>query len=145
MELSSLDYEENGYKYYSYVWQTPEGIRKKGMNTYEGVYANDIELVETLIKVMSNKVGQIMPVNFVLFKSDFSNIELVLNDWRLLKNNPNDTFPEGDFVAAAGVEINNMHNVGSYELFQLTYIDPKIIGHEMFHLFQNPINIISKK
>ena len=138
-EMPSPDYSENNYDYYSYVWQTEEGMSKICVNSYAGVSDQAKALINQVLIEASNKLGQLVPVNITAYYNGISDLELVMANWKALKMDPNG-FEPSDYTAAAGVEFSNIHNGGQGELSQGIWEleeAKKIIYHEFFHIHQN--------
>ena len=139
-EKPSPDYSENNYEYYSYGWQTNQGISKICLNSYAGVSEESIFLINEVLTSASNRLGQLLPINITAYYNGISDLDLVMNNWDALKMT-NGGFDPGDYTAAAGVDIENIHNGGQGELAQGIYENlvsgRKTIYHEFFHIYQN--------
>ena len=132
--------EEGDYEYYSYLWQTDEGKRLICLNSYEGVSEESNQLINEVLLAASERLGQLLPINITAYYYGISNLEVVMSKWDELKMT-NGGFDPGEFTAAAGVDIENIHNGGQGEISQGVFEDlergRKIIYHEFFHIHQN--------
>ena len=106
-EKPSPDYSENNYEYYSYGWQTNQGMSKICLNSYAGVSEESIFLINEVLTSASNRLGQLLPINITAYYNGISDLDLVMNNWDALKMT-NGGFDPGDYTAAAGVDIENI-------------------------------------
>ena len=90
--------------------------------------------------LVSERLGQLLPINITAYYYGVSNLEVVMSKWDELKMT-NGGFDPREFTAAAGVDIENIHNGGQGEISQGVFEDlergRKIIYHEFFHIHQN--------
>ena len=142
-KIPNPDYSENNYDYYTYNWQTEEGVRMICLNSYAGVSDHSKNLINEVLTEASSRLGQLVPINITAYYNGISDLELVMNNWKALKVTQ-EGFEPSDYTAAAGVDFSNIHNGGQGELAQ-GFFDPefslgkakKIIYHEFFHIHQN--------
>ena len=140
--IPDYDRREGKYRFYTYSWQEFPQIC---INTYEGVSPESKNLIAEVINDGENELGLIVPVNVYAFNNRLSDLDQVLSDWSRLKLAENLDF--SDYVAAAGVDWNNLHNGGIIELAHGIFDMPddenfgsrarKITYHEFFHVHQN--------
>ena len=136
----------NGYQYHIFGWQLDEGYKSKCVNIYEGVSGADKQLIEEVIYEATDRLGQIIPINITAVFGGVSDLNDVCKKWDALKLTNGGCFelgpPESNyFLAAAGVDAENIHNGGQGEISQAVFRDlergKKIIYHEIFHIHQN--------
>ena len=140
--IPDYDSRDGKYRFYTYSWQEFPQIC---INTYEGVSPESKNLITEVIDDGKKELGLIVPVNVYAFNNGLSDLDQVLSDWSSLKLAENLDF--SDYVAAAGVDWNNLHNGGIIELAHGIFEMPddenfgsrarKITYHEFFHVHQN--------
>jgi hypothetical protein len=142
-KMPSPDSSENNYDYYTYVWQTEEGMQKLCVNSYAGVSEQSKNIINEVLIAASSRLGQLVPINITAYYNGISDLELVMNNWKALKMT-SEGFDPSDYTAAAGVDFSNLHNGGQGELAQGFFESDfplgeakKIIYHEFFHIHQN--------
>jgi hypothetical protein len=129
---------EGSTRYYEFYWQQDPKIC---VNTYEGVSADAKVLIEEVLAAGVARLGALVPINAFVWHNGVSDFDQVLKDWSALKLVTN--LESHDYVAAGGVDIENLYNGGIIELTQGIYAEArvgaarKIIFHEFFHVSQN--------
>ena len=143
----------NGYQYHIFGWQLDEGYKSKCVNIYEGVSGADKQLIEEVIYEATDRLGQIIPINITAVFGGVSDLNDVCKKWDALKLTNGGCFelgpPESNyFLAAAGVDAENIHNGGQGEISQAVFRDlergKKLFTMKYFTFIKILINIILK-